>query len=294
MKIEHPEISVLLVVKNGEPYIREAVDSVLAQSFENFELVVIDSGSDDRTVEIVRKYTDPRIKVVRTEDNYVQSLNAGLDLARGAYIAHMDADDVMHSEKLRIQIKRMKQDPRIDVCTTWFLRFSDGKLLATVHQGEGLVQDPASVLLKENLFCHPTALIKKDFLLRNRITYSFGYLWTEDYKLWFDIARQNGVFYIEPQELLFYRMSDEQVTKKKAPEMKESSLRLRTEILFFLLDRYDRESLRRVYTDLHAVEKEGLIATEDIIQIFIRLFQNCEKLKNEKPAGPVAGLPSVT
>ena len=106
-----PEITVLMPVRNGERYIKESIDSVLNQTLTDFEFLIIDDGSTDRTVEIIQGYTDKRIRLVRKEHQFIQNLNEGLELASGSYIARMDADDIMHSERLRIQLKRMKKNP---------------------------------------------------------------------------------------------------------------------------------------------------------------------------------------
>lgn len=114
-----PEITVLMPVRNGERYIKESIDSVLNQTLTDFEFLIIDDGSTDRTVEIIQGYTDKRIRLVRKEHQFIQNLNEGLELASGSYIARMDADDIMHTERLRIQLKRMKKNPDITVCGTY-------------------------------------------------------------------------------------------------------------------------------------------------------------------------------
>ena len=86
-----PEITVLMPVRNGEQYIKEAIDSVLNQTLTDFEFLIIDDGSTDRTVEIIQGYTDKRIRLVRKEHQFIQNLNEGLELASGSYIARMDA-----------------------------------------------------------------------------------------------------------------------------------------------------------------------------------------------------------
>ena len=109
-----PEITVLMPVRNGERYIKESIDSVLNQTLTDFEFLIIDDGSTDRTVEIIQGYTDKRIRLVRKEHQFIQNLNEGLELASGSYIARMDADAIMHTERLRIQLKRMKKNPDIN------------------------------------------------------------------------------------------------------------------------------------------------------------------------------------
>lgn len=118
-----PEITVLMPVRNGEKYIKNAIDSVLNQTLTDFEFLIIDDGSTDRTVKIIQDYADERIHLVKRKHQFIQNLNEGLQLASSAYIARMDADDIMHTERLRIQLKRMKKI-RISQFVVHGLRFS--------------------------------------------------------------------------------------------------------------------------------------------------------------------------
>lgn len=264
----NPEITVLMPVKNGEKYIKEAIDSILKQSFTDFELLIMNDGSTDRTVEIIQSYTDPRIFLKDIESGLVENLNRGLQLSRGNYIARMDADDIMHSERLRIQIKRMKKNPEITVCGTWAKRFCDaGNSMSPVHAGYEIVENPVLELLKYNMMLHPSVMIKKSFLHQENICYA-DYPCVEDYKLWFDIAKSGGTLFVEPQELLFLRNSDLQVTFLRKKEMRASSIRLRKEILRYLLSKCTNPVLDDLFGNMESLEKEELISSEDIFHFF--------------------------
>lgn len=105
-------ITVLMPAYNAGPYIREAIDSVLAQSYKDFELLIINDGSTDNTAEILAGYTDPRIKVVHQENmGLVKTLNKGMSLATGKYVARFDADDVCYPERLEEQLTFLKDNP---------------------------------------------------------------------------------------------------------------------------------------------------------------------------------------
>jgi glycosyltransferase involved in cell wall biosynthesis len=92
--MDNPKITVLMPVYNGERYLRQAMDSILNQSVEDYEFLIINDGSTDRTLEILQSYKDPRIKVINNEGNIglTAFLNRGLKIAKGEYIARMDAD----------------------------------------------------------------------------------------------------------------------------------------------------------------------------------------------------------
>ena len=271
-----PEITVLMPVRNGEQYIKEAIDSVLNQTLTDFEFLIIDDGSTDRTVEIIQGYTDKRIRLIRKEHQFIQNLNEGLELASGSYIARMDADDIMHTERLRIQLKRMKKNPDITVCGTWAKIFSDkGNERNVSHLGYGIIHEPILELLKYNMILHPSVMIKKEFLLNHHIKYQ-NYPCVEDYKLWFDIAKAGGILFVEPQELLMFRRSDTQVTVTKKEEMSLGSIRLRKEILLYLLSAYNNKALNSLLSDFENLEKNKWMSNEDIFRFFVNLFNRMQ------------------
>lgn len=271
-----PEITILMPVRNGEKYIKESIDSILKQTFTDFELLIMDDGSTDRTVERIERYTDERIRLIRRKHNFIRNLNEGLELALGAYIARMDADDIMHTERLRIQLKRMKKNPNITVCGTWAKIFSDkGNERNVFHFGHEIICEPVLELLKYNMLLHPSVMVKKEFLFNHHIKYQ-NYPYVEDYKLWFDIAKAGGILFVEPQELMMLRRSDTQVTVTKKEEMFLGSIRLRKEILLHLLSIYDNKALNSLLSDLEYLEKNKWMSYEDIFRFFVNLFNRMQ------------------
>jgi len=106
------DVTVLLPVYNAAPYIREAVDSVLAQTYTPFELLIINDGSTDGTAEILESYTDPRIRLVHQPNmGLIKTLNKGIELAQGKYVARFDADDVCYPERLQEQVDFLNENP---------------------------------------------------------------------------------------------------------------------------------------------------------------------------------------
>ena len=271
-----PEITILMPVRNGEKYIKESIDSILKQTFTDFELLIMDDGSTDRTVERIERYTDERIRLIRRKHNFIRNLNEGLELALGAYIARMDADDIMHTERLRIQLKRMKKNPNITVCGTWAKIFSDkGNERNVFHFGHEIICEPVLELLKYNMLLHPSVMVKKEFLFNHHIKYQ-NYPYVEDYKLWFDIAKAGGILFVEPQELMMLMRSDTQVTVTKKEEMFLGSIRLRKEILLYLLSIYDNKALNSLLSDLEYLEKNKWMSYEDIFRFFVNLFNRMQ------------------
>lgn len=113
-------ISVVLPAYNVQDTIGESIDSILSQTFTDFELIIINDGSQDNTEEVIHAYSDKRIRYYRNEKNegLIYTLNRGLDLAQGKYIARMDADDVSLPTRFEKQVKVMEESPNIVVCGT--------------------------------------------------------------------------------------------------------------------------------------------------------------------------------
>src|SRR4030067_2908226 len=119
--MDAPIISVIMPVHNGETFLREAIDSVLNQTFTDYEFIIIDDASKDTTADIIKSYTDPRINYIKNDNNFgvTRSLNIGLKLARGKYIARMDHDDVSLPERLETQAAFLNQHPEIVACNSF-------------------------------------------------------------------------------------------------------------------------------------------------------------------------------
>src|SRR5258707_849690 len=118
-----PRVSVVMSVYNGEKYLGEAVDSILAQTFTDFEFIIIDDGSEDRSPELIEAYVDSRISFLRNEKNVglTRSLNKGLQVASGEYIARMDCDDVSLPDRFAKQVAFMDANSGVGACGTWAL-----------------------------------------------------------------------------------------------------------------------------------------------------------------------------
>lgn len=204
-----PEISVNMTVYNGEKYVLQAIRSVLEQSFENFEFIIIDDGSTDNTADIIRTFKDKRIIHIGNPHNYIHSLNTGLEKSSGKYIARMDADDIMHADRLSVQHAIMESHPDIDVCGTWMYCFDESENERIWGTLSGYVDAPLHRLIKSCFVLHPTSMVRKSLIDLNHLRYK-PYLYSEDFKFWSDAAAYNARFYIDSQLLHYYRVSNGQ------------------------------------------------------------------------------------
>jgi glycosyltransferase involved in cell wall biosynthesis len=164
-----PRITVLLAVKDGLPWVRDAVESVLAQTYDDLELLVIDDASTDGTAEAVVGYGDPRIRVLRNESNLgqVPSLNRGLREARGELVARLDADDVCLPERLERQVAVADADPSVALVGTWMDVIDErGRLWGRLR---GRVRDfpefVFAILADRYPWGHPSLMFRRDVVL---------------------------------------------------------------------------------------------------------------------------------
>jgi glycosyltransferase involved in cell wall biosynthesis len=202
-----PLVSVVMPVYNGETYLREAADSILGQTFADFEFIIVDDASTDSSVEIVRAYADPRIRLVRNDRNLgvSGSLNRAIQLARGTYVARMDADDVSRPERLARQVAFLDAHPACGVVGTWTEIYSERTSTGRAHRHPTEDLDIKYEVLFDSPFVHSTVMIRGDVFTAvglYPVTDSSPY--PEDFVLWSRIARAFGTANL-PEALLVYR-----------------------------------------------------------------------------------------
>ena len=215
---KNPHVTVLMAVYNGMPYVRQAVASILKQSFTDFEFLVIDDASTDGTAACVRSFADPRLRLVRNEHNIGQapSLNQGLALARGRFIARMDADDVCLPERLERQVALLQARPDLAVVGTWMYGVN-AKGRANVLFGETLENFGAYVgLLTMGIspICHPSAMFRRD-VIRELGGYDPSFAPAEDVNLWTRLALHRCHAAVIQEPLLLYRRHGGQLSAVK-------------------------------------------------------------------------------
>jgi glycosyltransferase involved in cell wall biosynthesis len=213
--METPLISIILPVYNREKYIGESIESILNQTYENFELIIINDGSNDKTENIITKYNDSRIFYYKNENNrgIVFSRNKGISVAKGKYIAMFDSDDIALKKKFEIQIDYMEKKPEIAMTGTYVLHINAaGKLLKTKWKLNASSKSIPSIQIFRNYFVQSSVVIRKDAIPNN--SYSTGFDIVEDSKMWFDVALYNKVVNIK-QYLLKYRIHDGGISNQR-------------------------------------------------------------------------------
>ncbi|MEX2659940.1 MAG: glycosyltransferase [Acidimicrobiales bacterium] len=187
-----PAVSVLMPVYNGEAFLAEAVESILGQTFTDFEFVIVDDGSSDRTAQMIEEYVarDGRIRAVHQTENLglIATLNRAIPGCRGDYIARMDADDHCDARRLERQVDHLTRNPDVGVLGTTY-RFIDERG-RELPDGRQLPTDPASLrwrLFFECCIAHATVLVRRD-VYQSLIPYDKSFFAAEDYELWLRAA----------------------------------------------------------------------------------------------------------
>ncbi|MCL5784058.1 MAG: glycosyltransferase family 2 protein [Patescibacteria group bacterium] len=211
-------------VYNGEQYLKEAVDSILNQTFKNFEFLIINDGSTDRSLTILNSYKDRRIRIINNTKNMglVFSLNKGIRLAKGEYIARMDVDDISHLKRLKKQVEFL--DSHLDygvVGTARLIINSQGKVIeipSSIFDDE----DIKVQIVFQNPLVHGSVMIRKFMLLSNKLFYNPKAKHFEDYDLWVKLINKTKMFNI-PEILYYWRTHSDNITTNQSKVMYQGS-----------------------------------------------------------------------
>jgi glycosyltransferase involved in cell wall biosynthesis len=189
--LSNPLVTVLMAVYNGERHLAEAIESILNQTFKRFEFIIIDDGSSDGSVEIIKSYHDRRIHFYSNSQpqGLIASLNRGIDLSSGQYIARMDAADISLPDRLKKQVACLDADGETGACGSWVKliddAISDGQILRYPTHSE----DIKALLLFESALPHPATMIRQKILIESGLRYEKKYEHAEDFALSVKLAQ---------------------------------------------------------------------------------------------------------
>jgi len=244
--LKKPTVTVLTTIYNGRAYLNESIESVLNQTYDDFEFLIIDDSSTDNSVEIVNSYQDPRIRLVKNEKNIGQtaSMNIGLGLAQGKYIARLDQDDVCLPKRLKEQVGFMKENPSVTIVSSWeYVIDPEGNKTAVWKRTiENYGTFLGFILLGLCPVFHPSVMFLKDEIL-NLGCFDTDYGPAEDYELWSRIAlsRLNGA--VIPQFHLLKRDHDQSQSILKQEKQFDSLTKAHNKLIKIFLDVDEVETL---------------------------------------------------
>ena len=212
-----PEVTVLMPNFNNEPFLKEAIDSILNQTFSNFTLLIVDDGSTDRGVELIKSYSDKRIVLVQKEKNsgIVDTLNIGLDHITTKYFMRMDGDDISAPNRLRLLYDFMENNPDVGVCGSNMIHF--GTSSHRTHYSLNQNKIKARLIFNGGV-SHAGSIFRTEILKKNAIRYSNDHPYMEDYHLFFTLKNYTN-FANLPDILYHYRLLQHNSSIKNYPTL---------------------------------------------------------------------------
>ncbi len=227
-----PKVSVVMSMYNSEKFLRPAIDSILGQTYKDFEFIIIDDGSSDRSSEIVMSYNDPRIRLVQQVNHkLVYSLNKAIHLARGEYIARMDADDIAMPTRLEDELALLELKPRLGLVGSFFAYIEEttGKPTSDVIAYPTKHTDVRRALYINNPFAHGSVMYRKQAFI-DAGDYTDAYGPTEDYELWRRIAEKDWELELIPKVLYLYRLNSFGISSLNSATQNENAEKIRHEL----------------------------------------------------------------
>lgn len=279
------KVTVLMSVYNGEKYLCEAIDSILAQTFSDFEFLIIDDASTDNTKKILSDYSDERIRVFENQENLglTKSLNVGLALSSGDYIARMDADDISMPKRVETQVKFLERNPDIAAVGTGSYDIDfEGNILA---EKIPVAYPGYSDLLTVNQFVHGSLLFRKNVLIKEG-GYSEEFRYCQDYELMLKLSKKyrlaniqtplyklryhdSSICSVNPQKSILYHIMAIRCSKDE-----------NIDNLISIMDRYDDSFIPKKEI-LHCLSKSEKLRYHQMMSSYFRKNNRLKEARNE-------------
>lgn len=225
MDNEGPLVTVLMPVYNAQEFVGSAIQSILNQTYGNFELLIIDDGSTDNSSAIIHSFEDDRIVYVKNETNLklITTLNKGLDLAKGKYIARLDADDLAMETRIEEQVNFMEQNPQVGLSGTWYEAFGS---VNSIGRNPTTDAEIRYMSFYQCPIIHPSTIFRTSVIRENNLSYNMDFPHAEDYELWGRFSEVSELANI-PKVLFRYRLHDANISKLENSTQKSNSYRIR-------------------------------------------------------------------
>ena len=250
----HPAVSVAMSVYNGRRFLCEAIDSILGQTFRDFEFIIVDDGSTDGSRRVLLDYAerDDRVVLLHNEENMglPKSLNRALHRARGEFIARFDCDDISLPARFEREVQFLKSNPDVAVVGTWMhIVDENGNLIETRR---GLLHSYAhflySMLQRRNWLYHPSVMLRKSVIAQVG-GYDETLITTQDLDLWMRFAQAGYNAKIIPEPLLLYRVHDKQVSRARRQIQISNAPRIHDRMLAAFLDDFPAAPVRHFFRE---------------------------------------------
>ena len=259
--LEKPLVSVLMPVYNAEEYIEKSIESILNQTYKNFEFIIVDDFSSDNSVKIICLFSDSRIRLITKNNNsgIAKTLNIGLENAKGKYIIRMDADDICHHNRIHKQVEFLENNEDYILCGSNYKTIDENIIVKLPQNNESIKLG----LLSNCCIAHPTVAIRFNVLKQYNIHYDSIMEPAEDYDLWVSLASK-GKYYNLQEELLYYRVHEEQISNKRKKEQDQKS--------FAVKIKYISSFYKKIIEKEEVILKKILLSSERITKEDVESF----------------------
>lgn len=270
-----PKVSVIMPVYNGEKYLAEAIESIFRQTFRDFEFIIVDDGSTDRTFSILNRYAqkDNRIKILRNSTNrgLAASRNMAIDASVGMYLALMDADDICQAERLAIQTEFLDRNQDLFIVGSWALKIDPfGNPLEPwcLPKQDRLIR--WHILFRNSkIFCNPSVIMRRD-IFRIAGLYNESSI-SEDIDLWTRIFFHQDLKLSNITKVLVnYRVHEKSISSSAREEQERDSWEIRTKLLTDFLGYQVNRNAIASYESGSVLEKDEI---PEIVQTWLAAFR---------------------
>ena len=282
-----PKISVIMSVFNGQMYLNECIESILSQTFENFEFLILDDASNDSTYDIIKNYKDKRIKLIRNEKNLglTKSLNLLLDIVRGEHVARIDADDVACNERFIKQTFALDENKSVGMVASNCDIINENSDFLFNHCPSSNDTALKWSFIFRNPIRHSTVMLRKDVI--NKVgKYNEFFEFSQDYELWHRILI-NSKIKIIPETLCKIRNHKKSISSKMLENQYYfSNIVSKNQIEYYLkkyISNKELIKLKTIYVHRHPIEikeinKIQIKDFDNILKIYFDLVLSFEKV----------------
>jgi glycosyltransferase involved in cell wall biosynthesis len=285
---EHiPLVSIIMPVFNGEKYLRQAIDSILTQTFQDFEFIIINDGSIDKTGEILQEFGTRAAVHNRGKNGLVKSLNFGIELARGKYIARMDADDIAFPRRLEKQVDFLDKHDDIGLLgSSAILIDQNGYKLRPIGASCSDIEIRWNILLNSPIL-HSSAMFRREFFSHNLLRYEETYKAAEDYDLWRKFLYLSKASNL-PEPLIYYRVHQSNVTNQNRQIQIQNHIKISAEIISIefselKIKKEDLIQLIRLFFLRDGLSVKDLRKQAESVLIYLTLWDAFERKYSNHP-----------
>lgn len=288
-------VTVFIPMYNSETYIKETLESIINQTYTNIEILIIDDGSTDRSVEIINEFKDKRIRLLKNESNkgIPYTRNRGLKNAKGKYIAIMDADDISIKDRIEKQVNYLENNHNIDVVASNIQCLTNSKIKNFIYEinsvfkkGLNEKQVECSMLFSSPI-ANPSSMIRKETIEKLNLSYDEECFVAQDYNFWADMILRNCKLVVMKDILLKYRTGHMNITKSSSLNKKN----MRKNIIFNIKDKIlkyykieltkDEKNLFFEFFGEEIIEEISKADIAKIAKIIEKIKHSSEKLDEE-------------